>query len=256
MAGTVAFRGGSGASTYHSYNDSDNTFIYDTIAYPLGNFNILGSRVVSIDSAAVAGGAGITSITVSSDGYVRVYCGTPRLNFDRNPAAGGGITKAADGYVWAGGLCGYFTWTSVPSPVVNFTAVRSGRDVLITLISGSADNGGRAVSSYRVQRRSALIGSGPAWGPWGDDHAVGTGPLTYTYAGLAPGYDYQFRMYANNSLGDSAATVGSIVTVPPAGKRKVGGVWVDTDIAKRKKAGAWVDLTIAKRKVAGAWVNL
>jgi len=226
-------------------------FVYDTISWPTGNLDINGNRPVVITSVIPdPGTTGVSSATVSSDGYVRLYTAN-RIDFKRNTGAGGVITSSKDGYTWNGALTGYFTWATVATMPTGISPVRTGRNVTVT-IAGSSSNGDSSISSYQVQYRSRDIGG--AWSAWGNTRTISGSATTYT--NLTAGKEYQFRTFANNGVGTSQARESSVLFVPAGGKRRVGGTYQVATIARRKSGGSWVDLTTAKRRESGAYVNL
>jgi hypothetical protein len=73
---------------------------------------------------------------------------------------------------------------------------------------------------------------------------------------LTPALFYQFRVYAVNPAGNSAARTSSNLFVSAGGKRWDGSAWVASTTSKRWNGSAWVDLTVAKRWSGSAWVDL
>jgi hypothetical protein len=101
-----------------------------------------------------------------------------------------------------------------------------------------------------VQYRTST--DGVTYGSYGNTQDISSG--TYAYNNLTPALFYQFRTYANNPAGASAATVSSPLFVSAGGRRWDGTAWVASTTSKRWNGSAWVDLTVAKRWNGTAWV--
>lgn len=247
MAGTIDLRGGAGASSYAPFVDYDNIYVYDSCSYPSGNKNRAGSVVVGISGVSIPG-SGMTAATVSSSGIVYVYNGTPRLTFYRNPGVGGRIYRSYDAGYWDGGMCGSYSWYTVPSKPASISPVRTGRNVTVTC-GTSSDNGGYAITSYYVRYRKN-------GGAWSAEVAAVAGVVTFN--NLDASATYEFAVSAYSAAGYSEERISSPVFIPAGGKRRDGaGVYNPTTIAKRKNnLGVWVDITIAKRKASGVWTEL
>ncbi|WP_223693799.1 fibronectin type III domain-containing protein [Leifsonia poae] len=105
----------------------------------------------------------------------------------------------------------------VPSVPAAITATaQPGLKVAVT-ITGSADNGGSAVTAYTVQY------SADGGATWTGNQNINSG--SYTYAGLAPG-NYIFRVWATNAIGNSGYRVSGTVTVLAGGYVWNGTSWV------------------------------
>lgn len=132
----------------------------------------------------------------------------------------------------------------VPTAPATITATRTGRDVTVT--AGSATGSG--ISSYSVQYST---NGGSTWST-----AVTMTSQAHTYTALTPALTYVFRVYATNSIGNSATTQSADVFVPAGGKRWTGSAWTAASIGRRWDGSAWTDLTIAKRWNGSAWTDL
>ena len=251
MANTYAF-GTNGTGTRASFDYTD---IYQAITYPTGNLNLAGARPVTIESVTVDGMSGGTA-SISADAssyYVYVTYGGTKLNWTRYLASGYFVGEVG-GTGWTdSSMNGIISWSTVPTAPGTPSASRTGRDVVVTASSGSASDGGATISAYKVQYRSSSDG-GSTWGAWGSEQTLSG--LAYTYTGLTASVTYQFRVYANNVRGSSAAATSASVFVPAGGKRYNGSSFISTTIAKRWSGSAWTDLTIAKRWSGSAWVDL
>lgn len=174
------------------------------------------------------------------------------MYFGRDTGTAGTVYDAADGSPFAAGALSYsLDYQFVPTAPATATAARSGRSVTVTR-GTSSDAGGGTISSYKVQYRTSTDNS--TWGAWGNEQTFSGS--TYTYTSLTPALYYQFRVYAVNEVGNSAATSTASLFVSGGGKRWTGSAWASTTIAKRWNGSAWVDLTIAKRWNGSAWVDL
>lgn len=97
----------------------------------------------------------------------------------------------------------------VPSAPATISTTRSGLSVTVT-ITGSATNGGAAISGYTVERSTDNV-------TWTNPQSITS--LSYTYTSLTPGNTYYFRAYATNSTGNSATANSAPVFVSAYGRR-------------------------------------
>lgn len=79
---------------------------------------------------------------------------------------------------------------------------------------------------------------------------------SFTFTGLTPGSNYQFRAWATNSDGTGGTTYSSTVFLPSGGKRYTGTGFSPTSIARRYTGTGWQDLSIAKRSTGTGWTDL
>jgi hypothetical protein len=243
---------GSGSTTSNT-----GVSIFQVFTPPTGNLNLAGTRVVNYDGVTVDGLTGATAAVTTYGAYTVVYCtiSGSSLSFKRYTGASGYQIEedGAGGSPWTNSsLNGTVSWSTVPTAPGTIAASRTGRDVTVTA-GAAASNGGNTISAYKVQYRSSSNG-GSTWGAWGSEQTLTS--LAYTYTGLTASLTYQFRVYANNARGSSAATTSSNLFVPAGGKRYDGAAFVSTTTAKRWTGSAWTDLTIAKRWSGSAWVDL
>ena len=148
--------------------------------------------------------------------------------------------RTADG---VGGWSASANVVGVPGAPATITATRTNKNVAVV-----AGNASGTVTGYWVQSSN---NAGSSW-----TTAVAMTSQAYTYTGLTPGQTYLFRVYATNSIGDSAFTTSSSVFIPAGGKRWDGSAWNSTATAKRWDGSAWVDLGTAKRWDGSNWVDL
>jgi hypothetical protein len=206
--------GSGGASTGTFVGDyTGQHYIYGYAgAYPSGNPNINGTRIVSIDNIILNGATWNAtngmSVTYATDGNVYVYYntsgGTGRLNFTRW-FGNGGTVYSDTGDTWTGGgLQGTIFWSTLPTAPATIGTSRSGRSVTVTTTNAASD-GGSNITSYGAQY--GIVGQ--AWSGYGD---VVNGSVLFT--GLTPGQTYIFRTFANNAHGSGAAAVSGQVTIP------------------------------------------
>jgi len=132
----------------------------------------------------------------------------------------------------------------IPTAPASITATRTNRDVAV--VAGNAT--GTGITGYWVQNSS---NGGSTWST-----AVAMTSQAYTYTNLTPGQTYLFRVYATNSIGNSAFTTSGSVFIPAGGKRWDGSAWIYATTAKRWDGSAWVDLTVAKRWDGTSWTDL
>lgn len=239
-----------------------NAYVYTPgLPFPNGSLDLAGLSRVYVESVGIdyaSGGSGV-SARILKDGVragsgwwssggtcqLELFHSSGTTYFGRNTAAGNTVYLSADGTTWAGTLCGYINWSTVPTAPQNLGVSRTGRDVRVTYTS-PASNGGNALNDYLVQYSK----DGGAW----------TGNASdlngdYTYIGLAPG-TYKFRVIARNDRGSSQAVTSGNVIVPAGGKRFDGTSFNDTDIAKRFDGSNFIDLSTAKRLDVSTWVDL
>jgi hypothetical protein len=134
----------------------------------------------SVDTAF---GASIKMDTTSPDG-----------NFtDNGLVSGGGITPSN------GSLVFQVIYDTLPIAPGTPTASSTGTSATITW-TAPADNGGRAVTSYRIQRSTDNINFSTIVA------STGTTDLTYTNTGLTPGTKYYYRVAAINAVAVAAGS--------------------------------------------------
>jgi hypothetical protein len=149
----------------------------------------------SVDTAF---GASIKMDTTSAGG-----------NFtDNGLVSGGGITPSN------GSLVFQVTYDILPTAPGTPTASSTGTSATITW-TAPADNGGQAVTGYRIQRSTDNINFSTLVAN------TGTTTLTYTNTGLTPGTKYYYRVAAINAVATSAGSdysgpYSSSVEITPA----------------------------------------
>jgi hypothetical protein len=137
------------------------------------------------------------------------------------------------------------TVVGIPTAPTSINAVRTSRNVTVT--AGSAT--GTGITGYSVQY------STDAGSTWSTAQAMTS--QSYTYTNLTPALTYLFRVYATNSIGNSAfTTTATGVFVPAGGKRYDGATFTPTTVARRWDGSAWTDITIARRWNGSSWVDL
>lgn len=127
-------------------------------------------------------------------------------------------------------------------------------------VQSNAVSSPAGTATYYISSRSSSDG-GSTWGSWSSYTTIPSNARTYTYSAgsLTYGLTYQFRMYASNSDGSSAATTSnspSTVFLPAGGKRFDGSTWNPTGTAKRFDGTNWNTLTVAKRFNGTSWVDM
>lgn len=181
--------------------------------------NANGERGAVGTSGAFGPGSNVPSLSVSGPTY-------PAINYDRRPAAPSTVTATL------------------------------GTGKAVTVESNEVSSPASAPTYYVGWRESSDGGS--TWGVWSAYTTISGGARSYTYASgaLPAGKTLQFRMYASNTDGDSAATESGLLFLPAGGRRWDGSQWATTSIARRWTGTAWVDITIAKRWNGSSWVDL
>lgn len=253
MVNTISFGAGGSPSSGRSVTGADKIFTPGMFAYPTGNLNLAGSRPVVqaglTINGAISGGATGTGVTTSGE----VFVNSNRSQTFFVGYIGNGFSQftSPNVFTFTGGFQGTFSWYTVATAPASITVARTGRNVLVTA-TASASNGGNAISSYRAEFRSSS--DGVTFGAFGNTQTLSS--FQYTYTNLTPALFYEFRVFAVNEAGSSAATVSSALFVPAGGKRWDGSAWVATSLAKRWDGSEWVDIQTAKRWDGSAWVDL
>jgi hypothetical protein len=252
MAFSIGFGAGGSPSSGRFFTGASIIYTYGMFTYPTGNLNIEGNRPVFQAGLSLNGSfsGGITGQGVDTSGNVFITSNGTRTNV--TGYIGNGFTMVAPGVAsFNGGFQGTFFWYTVATAPQAIATSKTGRSVTVS-ISGSASDGGEAISSYTVEYRTSTDNS--SWGSWGNPQNITSG--SFQYNNLTPALFYQFRSYANNPGGSSAATVSDSVFVSAGGRRWTGSAWQASTTSKRWNGSAWVDLTVAKRWNGTAWVDL
>lgn len=252
MAYAVAF--GSGGTSTNGASFSGGNDLYMIVgAASSGNPNLAGSNVYVSNGATFDGSfSGVWSFSYDGNAVHMTKSAAGQYSFTRFTGSTPATIYDPTGNYTNGGFHGTYYWSTVATAPASISPSRSGRNVTVTATASSSD-GGQTISSYSVEYRTSADGS-TGWSAWGNTQTLSS--FSYTYSSLTPALYYQFRVYANNTNGSSAATVSSNVFVSGGGKRWSGASWDSTTIAKRWDGSAWVDLTTAKRWNGSAWVDL
>lgn len=167
-----------------------------------------------------------------------------------------GSTYWFSGGSLAGMMPGSIVYQEAPSAPRTPAVVSDAPDEAeITWIAPS-DNGGTAITGYRVQRAT---NAGFTTGVTNFDVGV---VLTYTDTTVDAGTEYFYRVFAKNAVttaGSTTSVASSTVSVTPAGvrgKRWDGSAEVDVTVGKRWNGSAEVDITTAVRWNGSAEVPL
>lgn len=253
---------GGAPNNNNGYFGYTNAYVYTPgLAFPTGNVDSSGLSRVYVEGVGIdyySGGSGI-SARILKDGVratsgwwnsggtcqLELFHSSGTTYFGRNTGAGNTVYLSADGTTWAGTLCGYINWSTVPTAVRSLSATRTGRSVSVNF-SGPASNGGSGITDYVVQySKDGGAYTGTRYNVDGSE----------VFDGLAPG-DYIFRVYARNARGNSAISYTGTITVPAGGKRYDGSAFNVTEIAKRFDGSNFIDLSTAKRLDGSSWVDL
>ncbi|WP_426491061.1 fibronectin type III domain-containing protein [Hymenobacter sp. 102] len=141
-----------------------------------------------------------------SDGSFRVvFTGIPAGNYSNLKARLAGSAPAIEA-TWPGPVtvANAGTTPTAPGPVTQLDTTAGNAQVTVT-VEPPAD-GGAAIQSYRYEYRQGTSGNWLVAGT--------TANQSYPVTGLTNGTSYQFRAFATNSAGTSAA--GAVVTATPA----------------------------------------
>jgi hypothetical protein len=252
MAFSIGFGAGGSPSSGRSITGATSIYTYGMFTYPTGNLNLDGARPVVNGGVSLNGsfGGGFTGAGADTSGNVFITSTGAFTTLTGYPGNGFNMV-ASTGFTWSGGFQGTFFWYTVATAPGSISLNKVGRNVTVTA-TGSSSNGGEGISSYRVQYRTST--DGVTFGAWGNTQTLSS--LSYTYTNLTPALFYQFRVYAVNPAGNSAARTSSNLFVSAGGRRWNGTAWVASTTSKRWNGSAWVDLTVAKRWSGSAWVDL
>jgi hypothetical protein len=183
----------------------------------------------------------------------------PRSSTATPTGATGDIVDGS-GYKWPGFLGMYYRYVQVPAApsIVSVTPNTDGDEATV-VITAPGDNGGSAVTGYRIQR---ALDAGFTTGVATIDAATTTQLVT----GLTPGQSYYWRVVARNYASDTAgilggtwsATVLSVMPDPGLGRIYSGGTFVQLDgMIRNLTDTAWEELDGRIRDLADAtWVEL
>lgn len=138
----------------------------------------------------------------------------------------------------------------IPTAPSTIAATRTAKSVTVAHGQSPSNGGGSQTVTYFVQYSTD---NGSSW-----SSPVQTSGSSYTFNGLTSALTYLFRVYGQNSIGASAATVSSPLFVPAGGRRHDGSAWASTSTARRHDGSQWVDITIARRYdfAQDKWVDL
>jgi len=253
MVNTISFGAGGSPSSGRSVTGADKIFTPGMFTYPTGNLNLAGSRPVVQAGLSINGAisGGVTGTGVTTSGEVFINSNRSQTFFVGYIGNGFSQFTSPNVFTFSGGFQGTFSWYTVPTAPATITVARTGRNVLVTATASSSD-GGESIDGYRAQFRSSV--DGVTWSAWGNLQSLVS--FQYTYENLTPALFYEFRVYAINAAGSSAARTSAAVFVPAGGKRWDGSAWVATSLAKRWDGSAWTDIQTAKRWSGSAWVDL
>jgi hypothetical protein len=260
---------------------SDANYVHtDGIAMPTGN-NTLDSttsqpiKIYDVTAGYQTGGTGMyqyvvyRSVTTSGNylfsdsgstfefrlgktGGGTMYYGRDTSYAGRNIYFGSGTGDVA----YSGqSLAGSITYAFVPKAPASLAATQTARSIALTTTaaSGTGFDGYATISSYKVQYRTSSDGT--TWGAWGNTQTMTS--LAYTYSNLAPATYYQFRTYAVNDVGNSAATTNATTFYVAAGGRIYNGTsWVPATTFKVYNGTAWVDVTTARVYNGTSWADI
>jgi hypothetical protein len=269
-------------------SDNNNGFFTDASAYvhtngiamPTGNLQLDSStlkpiKVYTINAGYQSGGTGLYQTIV----YRSVTTAGPQLFTDsgstfefRLGKTGGGTMyygrdssssgrnvyfNAGTGTIdWANAsLAGTLTYAFVPFAPASLAAVQTARSVALTTTAatGTGFDGYATISAYKVEYRTSTDGT--TWGTWGNTQTMTS--LAYTYSNLAPATYYQFRTYAVNDVGNSAATVNATTFYVSAGGRVYNGsAWAPVSTFKVYNGTTWVDVTTARVYDGTIWKDI
>lgn len=220
----VAYSWGGSYNSTSSYSSYSNNFIYqDGIGMPTTNLAANGNRPIQVSGigAGYQSGASGMYVNINYSGSGNVGSGTwatsggtfrfvlgyssGTMYFGRNtgdtsyPAA----VDAGDGTSFgAGAVPGSFSYYGVPTvPQAPASSSPAAGSMTVTW-TAPADNGGSAITGYRVQ---VATNSSFSIGLVTQDLGV---VLTTTITGLTAGATYYYRIFAKNAVSTATSTTG------------------------------------------------
>ena len=165
---------------------------------------LTASGTVSVPSNATPQDSGYLPIGyISPNGgnvSVRINrIGTGTFNFSR--ASSGGSTVSTSGYTWSTGIVGSLNYAQVPNAPTAVTVTQSGVENAVDVAwTASSDNGGEAITSYKVKwsYNSDMSGSTTI--------STGSAATTYKIEGLSYGATVYVKVSAVNIVATAAGT--------------------------------------------------
>jgi hypothetical protein len=224
---------------------------------------LTGTNSVAIGYGGVLHGAGAIIFSATNPATtcdVRVTkTGGSSTTFRRDNVSTNAVVhyRGRDGFTggdygaFPGRLSGSWVWTTVPSAPASISTSLSGTNVAVTRGNSAAD-GGDTISGYTLQRRESTDGTN--FGSWGNNVNV-TATLTHTYTNLTPARYYQFRVYANNNAGSSAARTSGTIFVA-AITRFTGTAFAVLSKLRKHDGSNWQNITQVRRWNGTSWATI
>lgn len=219
-----------------------------TVSVTLGSAGT-GSFGVGASSSAQQVNLGISALFGNGGSATLQYNFTGACYFGRYTGAGGTIAGAFGSF--SGYLAGVMTYAEAPTAPTLVSVTKSGANAVVT-IAGSSDNGGSAITAYRVEYATDagfVAGGG----------AVETLSSSVTITGLTPGLTYYFRVAAKNAVTNAAGTTSTwsatrSLLMTTGGKVWNGTSWVTGTVQVWNGTG-WVAASGVVVWNGTAWVN-
>lgn len=209
-----SFSFGSGGTSTNGNSYTGASWVRTAAGSATGNTNISGSAPVTYESISIVGPYSNCSPSYSGGyGYLNNSGGT--MYFSRFSGDGGTVTDST-GYAWSGGLHGTVYWSTVPATIGTApgTTVSTSVQGRVDLTWGLPDDGGNAISNYRVFYESSATGTG-SWSAKVEPTKSTSTTRSFSVTGLTAGTYYRFYVNAVNTRGTATySTVSSVQMAP------------------------------------------
>lgn len=258
------------ADNYRANFSTTGNYAEQALTFSAGNLNLAGNRPVYVNSISPTDVAGSYALRMrfggndyaagntiancgGGSGSVRIYkTGSSTVYFDRDNLGNDPKVRQYNSsgtltYTWSGQMHGSWSWYTVPTAPASIGIVSQVGTTVNLSYSNSSSAGGSTISSYSAQ----FSQDGGAW--------VGTKTVSgnsFNFTGLVPGSTYQFRVYANNAAGSSAATTSASTLIAAYGTLYRAGDFRPITTGRLYRNGAWRNITSAKVYRGGAWRNI
>jgi hypothetical protein len=162
-----------------------------------------GAGGISCSIEGVTGDLGSGYASTSGGAFrFRISYTSGTLTFGRNSGGGGVVVDAGDSSTWAGSIPGSLQWAQAPDVPGSPAVTPGGTAGTATLTWATPDDGGSAITGYRIFYGTSATLAGAT--------VLDVGVITsQLLTGLTPGLTYYFAVAARNAV-TAAATTESV----------------------------------------------